>query len=369
MSLLFEPIKFGTLQLSRRIVIAPMCQYSAKDGFPTYWHAQQWGTYALSGAALVIIEATAVQAEGRITYADVGIWTDEHAEKIKHLIDEVHQFAPTPFAIQLAHAGRKASCDKPWQSNGEQLTPHDPLGWQTVAPSAIAHNPSDVPPSALSIEEIRKVQEDFAAAAKRAVAAGIALIEVHAAHGYLLHQFLSPLSNQRDDQYGGSLDNRMRMTLETFKAIKAVVPEDFPIGVRISATDWMEQGWDVASSIELSKQLEALGAAYIHVSSGGLHPDQKIDIGPGYQVPFADAIKKVINIPVIAVGLITEAEQAEDILQKQQADAIAIARAQLYDPRWAWHAAATLGDEIGVAPQYLRSQPHGLKDLFHSFAP
>lgn len=362
-SQLFSPIQFGNLQLNNKIIIAPMCQYSAHEGKPTYWHAQQWGSYALSGAGMVIIEASAVQANGRITYADLGIWTDEQAQHIKALLTQVHQYAPTPFAIQLAHAGRKASTDVPWLGRA-QFSPDDANGWQTVSASATAFEPTQNLAQSLSIEQISEVQADFAAAAKRSVDAGFKLIEIHAAHGYLLHQFLSPLSNHREDAYGGSLDNRLRMTLETFKKVKASVPSDYPVGVRISAIDWVDGGWDIKSAITLSKQLEALGAAYIHVSSGGLDAKQQLEVAPNYQVPFATAIKQAVNIPVIAVGLITEAEQAEAILQEDKADAIAIARAALYNPRWAWHAAAKLGDTIAIAPQYLRCQPHGLKDLF-----
>jgi len=238
-----------------------------------------------------------------------------------------------------------------------------------VAPSEIAFGSDDLAPQALTLQQIEQVQADFAAAAKRAVEAGFELIEIHAAHGYLLHQFLSPLSNLRHDQYGGSLGNRMRMTLEVVQAIRAAVPENFPVGIRISASDWMDEqnGWNLESSIELAKALQHLGVAYIHVSSAGLHEAQKIQIGPNYQVPFAEAIKQVVEIPVIAVGLITEAEQAEQVLQQGRADAIALARAILYDPRWPWHAAAQLGEQIAIAPQYLRCQPHELKNLFVPF--
>ncbi|TQR63818.1 NADH:flavin oxidoreductase/NADH oxidase [Acinetobacter sp. RF14B] len=369
MTLLFQPLQFGVLGLSNKIVIAPMCQYSATDqGEITYWHEQQWASYALSGAGLCIVEATAVQPEGRISYADLGLWNDRQADQIKPLLTKVKSISPMPFGIQLAHAGRKASTDKPWSGRG-QFKPDEPHGWQTVSASSIPFQADEHPPKALSELEIQQVISDFAHSAKRAVDAGFDLVELHAAHGYLLHQFLSPLSNQRTDQYGGSLENRMRLTLEVFQAMKAVVPEGYPVGVRISATDWIEEkpSWDINASIELSKALEALGAAYIHVSSAGLHIAQKIDIKPSYQVPFAAAIKPQVQIPVITVGLITDAEQAEEILQKDQADAIAIARAILYDPHWPWHAAAELKQEIKISPQYLRSAPHGLNGLFKPF--
>ncbi|MFW1849627.1 NADH:flavin oxidoreductase/NADH oxidase [Acinetobacter guillouiae] len=369
---LFESIQFGSLSLSNKIIIAPMCQYSATDqGEVTYWHEQQWASYALSGASLCIIEATAVQAEGRISYADVGLWNDTQRDQIKALLNKVKSIAPTPFAIQLAHAGRKASTEKPWlvkQGKG-QIAPDHEHGWQTVSASDIAFSPNDIAPHELTIDEIKIIIQDFAQAAIRAVDAGFSLIEIHAAHGYLLHQFMSPLSNHRTDEYGGSFENRIRFTLEVFQAIRAVVPTDYPVGVRISATDWMdvENSWNVESSIGLSKALAQLGAAYIHVSSAGLHIQQDIKVGANYQVPFANAIKKQVNIPVIAVGLITEAEQAEQILQQGEADAIALARAILYDPRWPWHAAAKLGAKISIAPQYLRCQPHGIKDLFSAY--
>ena len=367
MAKLFEKIKFGQLELQNKIVIAPMCQYSAENGEVSYWHEQQWANYALSGAGLCIVEATAVQAVGRISYADLGLWNDIQRAKIKVLLEKIKTLSPMPFAVQLAHAGRKASNNKPWQG-GAQFSPEHEQGWQTVSASEIAFNEQDYPPHALTHAEIQQVIQDFADAARRAVDAGFDLIELHAAHGYLLHQFMSPLSNQREDEYGGSLENRIRLTLEILQAIQAVVPKDYPIGVRISASDWMgAAGWDIESSIGLSKALEQLGAAYIHVSSAGLHRDQAIDIGPNYQVGFAQQIKQHVHIPVIAVGLITDAKQAEQILQTQQADAIGLARAMLYDPRWPWHAAAELGAQIAIAPQYLRCQPHGLKDLFHTF--
>ncbi|WP_151957180.1 NADH:flavin oxidoreductase/NADH oxidase [Acinetobacter guillouiae] len=369
---LFESIQFGSLSLSNKIIIAPMCQYSATDqGEVTYWHEQQWASYALSGASLCIIEATAVQAEGRISYADVGLWNDTQRDQIKALLNKVKSIAPTPFAIQLAHAGRKASTEKPWlvkQGKG-QIAPDHAYGWQTVSASDIAFSPNDIAPHELTIDEIKIIIQDFAQAAIRAVDAGFSLIEIHAAHGYLLHQFMSPLSNHRTDEYGGSFENRIRFTLEVFQAIRAVVSTDYPVGVRISATDWMdaENSWNIESSIGLSKALAQLGAAYIHVSSAGLHIQQDIKVGANYQVPFANAIKKQVNIPVITVGLITEAEQAEQILQQGEADAIALARAILYNPRWPWHAAAKLGAKISIAPQYLRCQPHGIKDLFSAY--
>ncbi|MEB3753683.1 NADH:flavin oxidoreductase/NADH oxidase [Acinetobacter sp. MD2(2019)] len=370
MSILFQPIQFGRLNLSNKIIIAPMCQYSATEHAEiSYWHEQQWASYALSGAGLCIVEAMAVQAQGRISNADLGLWNDQQRDQVKALLSKVKTLSPMPFAVQLAHAGRKASINKPWEGGG-QITDSS-QAWQTVAPSAIAFHDQDAAPQALTLNDIEQIKQDFVAAAIRAVEAGFELIEIHAAHGYLLHQFLSPLSNQRQDLYGGSLENRLRLTLEITQAILAVVPENYPVGVRISATDWMEYtnepSWDLASSLILTQQLEQLGVAYIHVSSGGLSSTQKIELEPNYQVGFAEAIKATVNTSVIAVGLITDAQQAEMIVRGGHADAIAIARAILYDPRWPWHAAASLGATIQVAPQYLRCQPQGYQQLLQPF--
>ncbi|WOE33028.1 MULTISPECIES: NADH:flavin oxidoreductase/NADH oxidase [unclassified Acinetobacter] len=369
MSLLFQAMQLGSLQLDNRIIIAPMCQYSATaQGEVSYWHQQQWAKYALSGAGLCLIEATAVHAEGRISYADLGLWNDHQAHKMQQLLAELKSISPMPMGVQLAHAGRKASVRRPWEGGG-QLPPDNPQGWLTVSATDLPFHTTDVPPHALTVAEIHTIIQDFVAAAIRAVDAGFDIIEIHAAHGYLLHQFMSPLTNQRTDGYGGGFAERIRFTLEVFQAIKQALPAHYPVGVRISATDWVAEqpSWDLDSSILLAQQLEQLGAAYIHVSSGGLDAQQKIEVQPGYQVPFAHAIKQYVQIPVIAVGLITDPIQAEEILQQQQADAIAIARAILYDPNWPWHAAAALDEKIAIAPQYLRCQPHGLKDLFHSF--
>lgn len=369
MSLLFQPIQFGHLKLENKIVIAPMCQYSASEqGEVTFWHEQQWANYALSGAGLCIVEATAVRPEGRISHADLGLWNDLQRAQMKALLQNIRTLSPMPFGIQLAHAGRKGSTAKPWNGGG-QIAPEEQLGWQTVSASELPFATSDNAPEALSKSEIHALIEAFAQSAVRAVDAGFDLIEIHAAHGYLLHQFMSPLSNQRTDEYGGIFENRIRFTLEVFQAIQNAVPKDFPIGIRISATDWMEgaDSWDVESSVGLAKALAQMGAVYIHVSSGGLDQQQNIKIGANYQVPFAKTIKENVDIPIIAVGLITEADQAEEILQKGEADAIGLARAILYNPRWPWHAAATLKDEISISPQYLRSQPHGMKSLFKPF--
>lgn len=363
MSLLFTPTQLGTLKLNNRIVIAPMCQYSAQDGIVSDWHLMHLGSLALSGAGLLIIEATAVEPDGRISPADVGLWSDETEAALGKVLQAVRRYSNMPLAIQLAHAGRKASSQIPWE--GGQLLQAEHGGWSTWSASAIPHGATETPPLALDQAGIARVKRAFVDAAVRAHRLGIDSIELHAAHGYLMHQFLSPLSNQREDEYGGSLENRMRLPLEIVDAVKAALPADYPVGVRISASDWVEGGWDLAQSIVLAQALEQRGCAFIHVSSGGLSPRQQIPLEPGYQVHFAATIKAALShLPVIAVGLITEAEHAEQILQDQQADLIAIARGILYDPHWPWHAAAKLGGTVEAPPQYWRSQPRDQKALF-----
>lgn len=364
---LFSPISVGPLRLENRIIIAPMCQYSAEDGQMTDWHLMHLGQMAMSGAGLLIIEASSVSPEGRISWADVGLYDDATEAAMARVLDGVRKWAPMPMGIQLAHAGRKAGCHRPWDG-GAQLAPSDPRHWQTVAPSALPFAAGDMDPLALDAEGLARLVQDFADAATRAGRLGFELAEIHAAHGYLLHQFLSPLSNQRTDAYGGSLENRMRFPLEVFKAVRAAFPSDRPVITRVSATDWVEGGWDLAQTIRFSQELEALGCASIHVSSGGLDARQDIPIGPNYQVPHARTIKDAVTIPVIAVGLITEPEQAEAILTDNDADMIGVARGILYNPRWPWHAAAKLGASVTAPPQYWRSQPRGLSDLFNTQA-
>lgn len=359
MSPLFAPLAIGPLSLPNRIVIAPMCQYSSIDGTASDWHLQHWTQLALSGAGLLITEATAVEPRGRISWADLGLYDDATEAAFRQSLSSVRRWSPMPVGVQLAHAGRKASTHRPWEHGGHAIAPDAEHGWQVVAPSAIPYSADGPLPQALDAAGIDAIVQAFADSARRAVRLGLDLIEVHAAHGYLLHQFLSPLSNRRDDRYGGSLEHRMRLVLEVFDAIKAVVPASMALGIRISASDWVEGGWDLAQSIALAKALDARGCHYIHVSSGGLHPAQRIAIGPGYQLAFAEAIKREVAMPVIAVGLITEPRQAEDVLAQGQADAVALARAMLYDPRWPWHAAAALGAQAAAPPQYLRSAPHG----------
>jgi len=322
MSLLFSPCQLGRLTLPNRIVIAPMCQYSAEDGNASDWHVLHFGRMALSGAGLFIIEATAVEPVGRISPRDIGLWSDANEAALGRALQAARAYSRMPIGIQLAHAGRKASTAVPWEG-GRALTPPQG-GWQVVAPSPLPFDPQDAAPLALDEAGIERVVAAFAQAARRAERLGLDLIELHAAHGYLLHEFLSPLSNQRSDAYGGTLENRMRLLLRVFDAVRAQVAPDFPVGVRISATDWVEGGWDVAQSIELARRLHARGSAYVHVSSAGLSPQQKIPLGPGYQVPLAQQVRAATGAPTIAVGLITEAQQAETILASGQADLIGI---------------------------------------------
>ncbi len=363
MSHLFSPLQLGPLELPNRIVIAPMCQYSAEAGTATDWHLMHLGQMAVSGAGLLIIEATAVSPEARISPADLGLYSDANEAGLARVLAALRTYSPTKIGIQLAHAGRKASSRAPWQG-GTQIRPDEPTGWQAVAPSAVPHGANEVPPTALNAAGLERVKHEFATAARRAARLGLDAIELHAAHGYLMHQFLSPLANQRVDRYGGSLENRMRFPLEVFEAVRDAFPADRPVWARVSATDWVEGGWDVASTIAFAQQLGLRGCAALHVSSGGVSTKQSIPLGPGYQVPLAAQLKAAIGMPVIAVGLITEPEQAEAVLAHGQADAVALARAMLYDPRWPWHAAAKLGAQVVVPPQYWRSQPRELKDLF-----
>jgi 2,4-dienoyl-CoA reductase-like NADH-dependent reductase (Old Yellow Enzyme family) len=362
---LFEPIRVGNLDLVNRIVIAPMCQYSAQDGCMTDWHLIHLGQLALSGAALLTIEATAVLPEGRISWADVGLWNDATEAAMARTLASVRRWSKMPIAIQLAHAGRKASTEIPWQGGG-QIRPPDPHGWQTVAPSALPFAEGELAPVALNKAELVRVRDAFASAARRAARLDIDAVQIHCAHGYLLHQFLSPLSNRRDDEYGGSLENRMRFPLEVFDAVRAAYPADRPVTVRVSGTDWIADGWNIEQTVALAQALEARGCSAIHVSSGGLHPAQKIPVGPSYQVPLARAVKSATRMPVVTVGLISSYEQAEAIVSTGDADIIALARTVLYDPRWPWHAAAALGAQVAAPPQYLRSQPSQFRNLFRT---
>jgi 2,4-dienoyl-CoA reductase-like NADH-dependent reductase (Old Yellow Enzyme family) len=362
-SALFQPITIGTKTLSNRIVIAPMCQYSAENGRMTDWHLIHLGHLALSGAGLLTIEATAVEPEGRITYGDVGLWDDATEAAMARVLESIRRHSDMPIAIQLAHAGRKASTDLPWKG-GKQIAPGHPDGWQTVAPSPLPFAEGENPPTELRVDDLKRLVAGFADAARRAARLGIDAVQLHGAHGYLLHEFLSPLSNRRTDDYGGSLENRMRFPLEVYDAVRAAFPADRPVTMRVSGSDWVEGGWDAEQTVAFALALEARGCAAIHVSSGGLDPRQQIPVGPSYQVPLARAVKQGCGMPVVAVGLITDYEQAEAIVGTGDADMIALARTILYDPRWPWHAAAHLGARVKAPDQYLRSQPRQYRDLF-----
>jgi len=362
MSALFSPIKLRGLALANRIMVAPMCQYSADDGEANDWHFTHINTLALSGAAMFCIEATHVEAIGRITPGCLGLWNDATEAALKPILASVRKHSHTAIAMQLAHAGRKGSSHTPW--NGGQLIPIAEGGWQTVGPSAVPHKQGEAAPLALGAAGLARIRDAFVSAARRAERLGIDALELHGAHGYLLHQFLSPISNTRTDQYGGSLQNRMRYPLEVFDAIRAVFPAEKPIGIKVSATDWVEGGWDLAQTIEFVRELKQRGVDWIDASSGGVSPLQKIPLSPGYQVPFAQAIREATSVTTMAVGLITEAKQAEEIVASGNADMVALARGMLYDPRWGWHAAAELGGQVEAPPQYWRSQPSTQKALF-----
>ncbi|MBP7148760.1 MAG: NADH:flavin oxidoreductase/NADH oxidase [Acidobacteria bacterium] len=362
---LFTPLRVRGLELRNRIVVAPMCQYSADEGRATDWHLIHLGHLALSGAALLTIEATAVEPEGRISPADLGLWSDETEAALARVLESIRRWSDMPIAIQLGHAGRKASTRVPWEG-GAQLRPDEPGGWQTLAPSAVPFAEGEAPPRALDERGLARVRDAFAAAAVRAGRLGLAAVQLHGAHGYLLHQFLSPLANQRDDRYGGSLENRMRFPLEVFEAVRAAFPAERPVSMRVSATDWVPGGWDLPQTIAFAKELERRGCGAIHVSSGGMAPAARIPAAPGYQVPFARAVKAATSVPVVAVGLITAFDHAEAIVANGDADLVALARGFLYDPRWPWHAAAHLGASISAPNQYLRARPARHAALFGS---
>jgi 2,4-dienoyl-CoA reductase-like NADH-dependent reductase (Old Yellow Enzyme family) len=363
MSALFSPIMLRGLNLPNRIMVSPMCQYSATDGSATDWHFTHINNLSLSGAAMFCIEATHVEAIGRITPGCLGLYNDANEAALRPILASVRKHSKAAVAMQLAHAGRKGSSHRPWEG-GQQIAPDAKDGWQTVAPSAVAHKDGEAPPTALDTGGLARIRDAFVEAAKRAERLGIDALELHGAHGYLMHQFLSPISNKRTDQYGGSLENRMRYPLEVYDAVRAVFPHHKPIGMRVSATDWVEGGWDVAQTIEFALRLKKRGVDWIDVSSGGVSPLQKIPLGPGYQVPLSRAVKEATGLNTIAVGLITDAGQAEEIVGSGNADMVALARGMLYDPRWGWHAAAELHGEVSAPPQYWRSQPSNQKALF-----
>lgn len=352
---LFEPFTLKSVTLRNRIGVSPMCMYSSADGLATDWHLVHLGARAAGGAALVIAEATAVSPQGRITPGDAGIWEDRHIEPLV----PINRFIKSQGAvagIQLAHAGRKASAARPWDGGGHLA--NDEGGWRTVAPSAVAFGgPLDKIPHALSMEEIAVVQLEFVAAAGRALAAGFEWLELHSAHGYLAHQFLSPLSNHRIDLYGGTFENRIRFLLETNRAVRAIWPERLPLTVRLSCTDWVEGGWTIEESVELARRLKADGVDMIDCSSGGSSPSARIPVGPGYQVEFSARIRREANIATAAVGMITEPAQADEIIREERADMVLLARELLRDPNWPLRAASELGIKPAPEPpvQYARA--------------
>ena len=352
-SRLFSPIKLRGLELHNRLVIAPMCQYSAIDGCMTDWHMYHVPNLANSGAALVIIEATGVELEGRISHGCTALSTDAHEESMKPVIASAKKNGTAKIGIQLAHAGRQASCQKPWEG-GQSLKSG---AWQTKSASALPFQPDWHTPKAMTLDEIEKIKEAFHQAAIRADRVGFELAELHGAHGYLMNQFLSPISNKRTDKYGGSRENRMRLPLEVFQAVRQAWPASKPLGIRISAVEWVADGITIEDSVALAVELDKLGCDFIDVSSGGNAHDQKIELKPGYQVPFAAAIRKAVKMPVMTVGLITEAEQAEAIVARGDADMIAIARAVMDEPHWGRHAAWRLGAEVPLMPQHARVSP------------
>jgi 2,4-dienoyl-CoA reductase-like NADH-dependent reductase (Old Yellow Enzyme family) len=355
-SALFSAFKLRNLTLANRIVVSPMCQYSARDGCATEWHLVHWGQLLQSSAGMFTIEATAVSATGRITHGCLGLYDGACETALGERLAVARRNAPEmPVAIQLAHAGRKGSSQVPWE--GGQLIPAARGGWTPLAPSAIPQLPGEPPPQRLDASAIGRVKDEFVAAARRAARIGLDALELHFAHGYLLHEFLSPLSNHRDDAYGGSFDHRVRFPMEVFAAVRAAWPGDKPMGVRISATDWVDGGWTIEDSIALARRLKAAGCDWIDTSSGGISPRQKIPLGPGYQVHLSREIRRATSIATMTVGLITEPKQAESIVASGDADLVSMARALLWNPRWPWHAAAALGAQIRAPQQYWRSAP------------
>lgn len=353
---LFEPLALRDVKLSNRIAVSPMCQYSSDRGFANDWHFVHLGSRAIGGAGLVFTEATAVLPEGRISPQDLGIWSDDHIEALARIVRFIHEQGAVA-GIQLAHAGRKASTYRPWDGHGQ--VPEAEGGWSVVAPSAVAFADSYCTPSALSESDIHNVIDAFAQAARRACEAGFDVVEIHAAHGYLLHQFLSPLSNRRQDRFGGTLENRTRMLCEVVKAVRRIWPERCPLFIRISATDWVEGGWDLNQSVELARQLKPLGVDLIDCSSGGNVPKAKIPAGPGFQTPFAERIRREAGVPTGTIGFITSPVQADHVIRSGQADLVLLAREMLRDPYWPLRAAHELHCPVTWPVQYLPAAPQG----------
>ncbi len=353
-SILFSPFQLNHIRLENRIVVSPMCQYSAVNGYATDWHLIHLGQFAIAKVGAIIQEATAVSPEGRISYGDLGLWEDEQIPKYAEIVSFIKSQGVIP-GIQLAHAGRKASTDIPWLGKN-QIHPDDPNGWQTNSSTNQPYHPSEHPPKLMSVEDIQEVIAQFKRSTIRAIAAGYQIIEIHAAHGYLIHQFLSPAINHRTDEYGGSFDNRIRFLLEIIKEIKDLISKNLSLWVRISASDWVEEGWDLQQSIRLAKELKTLGVDLIDVSSGGAVREQEIPVKPGYQVPFSAAIRKEANLSTGTVGLITNAKQAEQIIQNQEADLILIGREFLRNPHLTYHWAKELEVDFKWPDQYVRAK-------------
>lgn len=358
---LFTPLSLKSLRLDNRIVISPMCQYSAEDGCASAWHRTHLGNLSLSGAGLLMLEATAVESAGRITSACLGLYSDDNEQALRRILEDIRPYSPIPIGVQLNHAGRKASSDVPW--HGGALIRPENGGWKAAGPSAIAAHADEPAPKALTLADMKRIRNCFVNSAHRAERLGLDAIELHFAHGYLMHQFLSPLSNRRNDAYGGSLENRLRYPLETFDAVRQVWP-DRPLGVRVSATDWVDGGWDLPQTIALAHRLKEKGCDWIDVSTGGLSPHQQISPRPLYQIPFARSIRDASGLTTIGVGLITTAQEADGVIRSGNADLVCLARAMLWDPRWPWHAAAELGAHVTAPPQYWRCAPHGIPPIF-----
>ncbi|MEP7084603.1 MAG: NADH:flavin oxidoreductase/NADH oxidase [Betaproteobacteria bacterium] len=353
---LFSPISLRGLTLANRIVVSPMCQYSADEGSANDWHLMHLGSLALGSPGLLFLEATAVEEIGRITPGCLGLYSDANEAALERVLRALRRWTPGPVGIQLAHAGRKGSSHVPWET-GMLIASDAPDGWHPVAPSAVAQRADEPPPVALDAAGIARIRDAFVTATQRAVRLGFDAIELHSAHGYLLHEFLSPISNRRTDQYGGSIENRTRFPLEVFDAVREVWPADKPLGIRVSATDWVEGGWDPEQTLVYAHALKARGCDWIDTSSGGISPLQKITLEPGYQVPLASLIRRQTGIATMAVGLITDPHHAQQIIAAGDADLIALGRGMLWDPRWAWHAAAQLGGSVTAPVQYWRSPP------------
>jgi 2,4-dienoyl-CoA reductase-like NADH-dependent reductase (Old Yellow Enzyme family) len=355
MSRLFSPLALGGIEIANRVTVSPMCQYSARDGTSNDWHLQHLMGLSLSGAGLLTLEATHVSAQGRITHGCAGLWSDENEAALERIVRSCRSVSPIKLGIQLAHAGRKSSSQRPWEGRGPLRAEEHP--WETVAPSALALAPGWHTPGALDEAGMAAIRDAFVASARRALRIGFDLIELHSAHGYLLNEYLSPLANCRTDAYGGSLANRMRFPLQVFDAVRAAWPRDRALGARIPGSDYVTGAWGPDDALAYASELKARGCDFVTVSGGGVVLDARVPTGPGYQVPFADAVRQGTGIVTGAVGLITHARQAESILAEGRADYVAIARGFLFNPRWAWHAAIELGDETYFAPQYERCHP------------